>query len=132
MTLQRVLDLADEMKPNMVSLETRIQFINEIEGKIHGEILMKHVHEAEDEECPTYSADTDANEELEDGDEELLVPAPYDMVYVYWLLSRIDEINQEMDKYNNDRAMFENAWTEFGDYWRRGHMPITPYPQFYF
>ena len=48
------------------------------------------------------------------------------MVYVYWLISRIDHMNQEMDKYNNDRILFENAWGELSDYWTREHMPLQP------
>ena len=117
MTLQEALDMADQLKPNMMLESIKIRFISEIEGKIHKEILMKHEHDDEDETCPTYDSDTSR-------DTELLVPAPYDMVYVYWLLAQIDHMNMEMDKYNNDRALFENAYREFNDYWTREHMPL--------
>ena len=119
MTLQEALDLADELKPNMMLTATKIRFISEVEGKVHKEILMKHVHDAEAETCPVYDSDTDADET------ELLVPAPYDMLYVYYLMSKIDMMNQEEDKEYNNRVRFENAWREFGDYWTREHMPIT-------
>ena len=118
MTIQAALDMADQLKPNMMLESIKIRFISEIEGKIHKEILMKHEHDDEDETCPTYDSDTSR-------DTELLVPAPYDMVYVYWLLAQIDHMNMEMDKYNNDRALFENAYREFNDYWTREHMPVT-------
>jgi hypothetical protein len=46
------------------------------------------------------------------------------MVYVYWLMARIDHLNQEIDKYNTDRAMFENAYYEMSDWWNREKMPV--------
>ena len=118
MTIQDALDMADELKPNMMQESTKIRFLSEIEGKIYHEIIMKHEHE-DDIDMPEYDSDTDT-------DTELLAPAPYDMVYVYWLISRIDHMNQEMDKYNNDRILFENAWGELSDYWTREHMPLQP------
>lgn len=120
MTITDAITLADSLKPNMMADTVKIRFLNEIEGKVFHEILMKHVHDA-DMECPTY-------DETTDGSTELLVAAPYDMMYVYWIICQIDHLNMEMDKYNNDRALFENAWGNFGDYWNREHMPLSPWP----
>ena len=131
MTLQRVLDKTDEMKSSDMSRDTRIEFINEIEGKVHAEIIMANAHLEAEETCPSYSAEMEG-QVLEDGEEELLVPAPWDMLYVYWLMCQIDLQNREMESYNNDRALFENAWEEYASYRRRTHMPITPVQQFYF
>lgn len=117
MTIQQAMDKADAMKPNMMLLSVKIGFLSEIEGKIHEEIIMTHEHTAEEETCPVYDENTDTSTEM-------LVPAPYDMVYVYWLMAQIDHLNQEMDKYNNDRGLFEDAWGNFADYWNRKKMPI--------
>ena len=117
MTIQEALDLADQMKPNMLPRPVKIRFLNELEGMIHEEILMRHEHTEEEETRPEYGTETDPGTEL-------LVPSPYDMVYVYWLMSRIDHVNMEMDKYNNDRLLFENAYQQAGDWWNRTKMPI--------
>lgn len=117
MTIQKAIDLADSMKPNMMLQAVKIGFLSEIEGKIHEEIIMTHAHTAEEETRPVYDEETDTSTEM-------LVPAPYDMVYVYWLMAQIDHLNQEMDKYNNDRSLFEDAYGNFGDYWNRTRMPI--------
>lgn len=117
MTIQQAMDKADRMKPNMMPEEDKIGFLSEIEGKIHEEIIMTHEHTAEEETRPEYDSDTDPTTEM-------LVPAPYDMIYVYWLMAQIDHLNQEMDKYNNDRSLFEDAWGNFADYWNRKKMPI--------
>lgn len=124
MTIQQAMDRADAMKPNMMLEPVKISFLSEIEGKIHEEIIMTHEHTAEEETLPVYDENTDRSTEM-------IVPAPYDMLYVYWLMAQIDHLNQEMDKYNNDRSLFEDAWGNFADYWNRKKMPIQRNAQFW-
>ena len=120
MNIQKALDLADSMKPNMMAKRVKIAFLQELDQKIYKEILLKHRHEEEEENMPEYG----------DGDEgkDLLVPAPYDILYMYWLMSKIDLLNQEIDKYNNDRALFENAYDTMSDWWTRTRMPLGALP----
>ena len=117
MNIQEVLDMADQLKPNMMSRQVKIAFLQELDQKIYIEILLTHAHTEEEEVMPEYDTDTD-------GGTELLVPDPYGMIYVYWLMARIDHLNQEMDKYNSDRALFENAYNEMHDWWNRTKMPV--------
>lgn len=117
MNIQEALDMADGMKPNMMTRQTKIGFLQEIDQKIYTEILLTHEHEEEEEVLPEYDTDTD------DGT-ELLVPDPYSSLYPFWIMSRIDLLNQELDKFNNDRALFENAYNEMHDWWNRTKMPV--------
>ena len=117
MTIQGALDMADQLKPNMMSRAMKIAFLNELDGKIHTEVIMTHAHAAEEETLPVYDTETDPGTEL-------LIPSPYDGFYPYWIMSRIDELNQEMDKYNNDRALFENKYQEATDWINRTRMPV--------
>ena len=117
MTIQGALDLANQMKPNMMPKKAKIAFLTEIDQLIYEEILMKHEHTAAEEVKPEYDTETDP-------ETELLVPRPYDMLYVYWIMSKIDMLNQEVDKYNNDRALFENAYDMMHDWWNRTRMPV--------
>ena len=123
MTIQRALDLADQMKPNMMQDETKIQFLSELEGIIFDELLMQHEHLLEEERNRIYDADTDRGTEM-------LAPAPYDMVYVYWLMGKIDLQNMEIDKYNNDTALFNTAYETLSDWWTRNKMPIQKTREF--
>ena len=125
MNIQKALDLADQMKPNMMNREMKIHFLEEIDQLIHDEIIMKHEHTEEEETKPEYDKDTDPGTAL-------LVPDPYSELYVYWLMSKIDLQNLEMDKYNNDRALFENAYETMSDWWTRNNMPLTALPHFKF
>ena len=45
-------------------------------------------------------------------DWQLLLPAPWEEVYVLYLISKIDFYNQESDLYANDAAMYEQKWSE--------------------
>lgn len=56
-------------------------------------------------------------------DTELLAPYPYDEIYVHYINRQIDLQNQELDKYNNDTSLFNNAYDTLGDFWTRTHMP---------
>ena len=123
MTIQEALDMADQLKPNMMITPVKIRFINEIEGKIWEEIIMQHVHTPGEGVRPEYNTDTDPGTDL-------IVPAPYDMVYVYWLIAQIDHMTMEMDQYNNDRLLFEDAYGNFNDYWTRTRMPIQKVGKF--
>ena len=118
MTLQEAIDQVDEMKANMMSVRMKVGFLTEIDQLIHDEIVMKHEHTAEQAVRPVYSEDTDLMTEL-------IVPDPYGKdLYVYWLMSRIDDQNQEDGRYNVDRAKFENAYRTMADWWTRTFMPI--------
>ncbi len=122
MTIQDVLNLVDELKPNTMSTSAKVAFINEIEGKIHTEIIMRHEHTAEEETMPSY--------EPADLTEELLVAEPYHMLYVYWLETKLDEQYREWEEYNNHRALFDAAWKEFAEHWTSTHMPIQYAPHY--
>ena len=123
MTIQEAIDRVDELKPNMMSVRLKVEFLTEIEQMIHEEIILKHEHTAAQEAKPEYSEDTDLMTELQ-------VPDPYGMVYVYWLLSKIDMQNQEDGRYNVDRAHFENSYDTMRTWWTRTHMPIQKTREF--
>ena len=119
MTLQEAIDRVDEMKANMMSVRMKVGFLTEIDQLIHDEIVMKHAHTAEQAQKPAYNEETDLMTEL-------IVPDPYGRdVYLYWLMCRIDDQNQEDGRFNVDRAKFENAYRTMSDWWTREHMPLT-------
>ena len=123
MTIQEAIDTLDEMKPNAMSMLLKMKYLTEIEQLIHGEIIMRHVHTPEQETAPVYTEITDENTEL-------IIPDPYSMLYVYWLMSKIDIQNQEDGRYNVDRAHFENAWETMSDWYTRTNMPIQQVREF--
>ena len=117
MTIQEALDTADRMKPNMMDTGLKIKFLNEIEGKVYEEIVMTHLHTPAEAVRPEYDTGTDPATQL-------IMPAPYDQFYVYWIMMKIDLLNQEADKYNNDAALFDQEYRSMQDWWNRKRMPL--------
>ena len=143
MTIQEALDIVDEMKPNMMSRKMKIKYLTQIEQLIFSEIVNKH-YDGNRPPINPYNEHTDPleippeedipqppeprsmpryTEQTDDGT-ELIIPDPYAMVYVYWLMTKIDMQNQEDARYNIDRAHFENAYETMSDWYTREHMPV--------
>lgn len=72
-----------------------------------------------------YNEDTDLQTEL-------LVPAPYDEVYLRWMEAQIDYHNGEYDKYNNAIIMFNTAFEAYAAYYNQHHMPVSRGRRFLF
>ena len=123
MTIQDAISTLDEMKPNAMSDVLKMKYLTEIEQLIHAEIVLKHVHPAEQDAKPKYTTETDKLTEL-------LVPDPYSDVYVKYLMTQVDRQNQEDGRYNIDRAQFEAAYMTMSDWWTRTHRPIQRVREF--
>jgi len=60
-----------------------------------------------------------------DEDTELLVIDPYGIpLYTNWLLMQISLYNREINHYNNQSTLFNNAWSDYAAYIIRTYMPI--------
>ena len=115
MTVGESLANIDEIKPNQVSREKKIEWLEKIEERIQEEIVKTHIG-VEQIEDPWY--------EKESVDEmaELYVKSPYDEVYRWWLAIQIDLVNQEYDKYNAELALFNQAFLDYASYINRNYM----------
>ena len=122
MTLQQAIDRVDTLRTNMQDRALKIQWLSELDGLIWKELICKHYPKPGEEIRLAPMPEYDENTDLE---QRLIVPKPYDNIYTYWLMAKIDEQTMELDKYNNDKTMFTAAYESFSDYWTRTHMPIT-------
>ena len=116
MTITRAIALADELCPNAYSDDVKLQWINQIEGRLALEVFLMAVAEVQDNFQYTTVDDT-----------ELLVKSPHDDIYTWWLRSQIDLAHAEYDKAANDTAMFEAAWTEFVVWFCQRYDPAQGY-----
>lgn len=101
MTVIGAIRMADGLKNNDYSMEMKIAWVNEIEGKVRMEIMHEKTF------VPFALPD--------DEDAQLAAPVPYDKLYRYYLCAMIDYANGEYDKYQNSMAMFNES---YGDFWR--------------
>ena len=116
MTINEAIFRIDSIKPNGYSMPEKIKWLSTLDGMIKREIIDTH----EGAEKVTFNG-YDENSNLTTA---LLVPAPYDDIYLRWLEAQIDYANNEYGKYNNSITLYNSAYANFDRYYNRTHMPI--------
>ena len=84
MKLIEAIQKIDELKHNTFSTGEKISWLSSLDGNI--KTLTIDTHFGEKTEFTGYYEETD-------GDTVLLVPAPWDDLYLYWLEAQIDYYN---------------------------------------
>ena len=123
MTIIEAINRIDAVHPNNYTQHDKVAWISTLDGVIKKEIIDTH----EGAEAVSFSGYTDDTP----ADTELLVPAPYDEVYLFWLQSKIDYWNGEMGKYNNSISMYNTAYSNFEKAYNREHKPISKKLKFF-
>lgn len=120
MTVQQAIERANEMRMgNSSTDEMKIRWLSELDGMIYNDVIRKHKGN-ESKIMPEYSTDnTNA---------ELIVEAPYDVLYVYYLMAQIDLAASEINKYNASVQLYNSALSNYKNYYRRNHRPLDNPP----
>lgn len=115
-TLQQALTRIDAICPNAWDETAKLLWLNECESMIQTRILG-----AAPEACITYDADTDRSTAL-------LVPAPFDRLYVYYVIAMCDYAAHETAHYADSMMLFNAALDEYAKWYQRanGAAPIAP------
>ena len=116
MTLTEAIGIIDTVKPNGYGEAEKIRWLSVLDGTVKRELLDTR----EGAECgfEGYSERTDRAREL-------LVPHPYDEIYIRWLEAQIDYAGGEYGKYNNSIALFNAAYEAFEKYCNRTRTPTA-------
>ena len=116
MTIIEAINRTDELKPNSYTRLQKIGWLSTLDGMIHRDIIMTH-QDPDPAEFAGYDDTTDI-------ETELLVGAPFEDLYIYWLESRIDYYNGETARYNNSITTFNSAYLTFQNDYNRNHQPV--------
>jgi hypothetical protein len=117
MTIMGAINHLDAVKPNGYGQTEKIRWLSQLDGKVKSEIIDTH----EGGEKITFNG----YDEQTPLTQELLVPHPYDEVYIRWLEAMIDYANGEYAKYNNAAMVYQTAYTSFEKYYNRTHKPVA-------
>ncbi|MBQ3210755.1 MAG: hypothetical protein IJB09_04615 [Oscillospiraceae bacterium] len=123
MTLGEAISRLDELKPNGFSRGQKIFWLSALDATVKKEIIDSHEGGGDMGFAPYDEGSAD--------DTALLVPAPYDEVYLRYLEAQIDYSNGEYDRFNNSNAMYAAAYTAFSRAYNRSHMPIGGRKKYY-
>ena len=124
MTILEAINRVDTTKPNSYTQVEKVDWLSTIDGIIKKEIIDTH----EGGEAIVFDG-YDANTSLET---PLLVPAPYDDIYIRWLEARIDYAQGEYGKYNNSATAYNAAFEAYSRYYNMNHMPKHTIKRFIF
>lgn len=117
MTIIEAIALVDNLKPNTYTQDDKIRWLSKLDGVVKAEIIDTHEGGSE-----VSFRGYDENTQLET---VLLVPAPYDDIYRFWLEAQIDYTNADFDKYNNSSMRYNAEYSAFERHYNRTHKPIT-------
>lgn len=115
MTLIEAISRIDNLKHNTFSHEEKVAWLSRLDYMVKREIL--DTHEGGDGDGFTgYDLSSDV-------ETQLLVPPPYDEMYLRWLEAQIDYCNGEFGRFNNAMEMFQADYQGFRNFYNRTHMP---------
>ena len=114
MKIIEAINQLDSLVHNTYEQSNKVKWLSRLDGMVKRQVI--DVHEGEPFEFNGYDDNTDPGTEL-------LIPAPYDAVYLLWLEAQIHYHNGEYEKYNNAIDTFDKDFTEYKNYYTRTHMP---------
>lgn len=113
MTLIEAIHRTDAVKPNGYSQDEKIRWISVLDGTVKSEIIDPR-EGAEDVSFRPYDENTPLTQIL-------LIPHPYDDIYIRWLEAQMDYANGEIGRYNNSITSFNAALAAFERCYHRLH-----------
>ena len=120
MTISEVLARVDRLKPNSISKADKVLWLSDCDTNIFKSIMRTH---QPDEETPeTFAGYDDSTSE----DTVLLAEPPYDELYTHFLTMHIDMVNMDINKFNNNTALYNGALMNYAAFYTRTHRPIYP------
>ena len=124
MTIREAINRVDDLKFNTYSDNDKVAWLNRLDNSVKNLIIDTH----EGWEKVNFTGYGDST----DMDTVLLVPAPFDEVYLRWLEAQIDYHNGEFDKFNASIIMYNTAFDAYANFYNRNHMPRSRGTRFIF
>ena len=107
MTVKEAISQTDSLKPNKYSIEDKLRWLSEVEYSIFSNITLKYRH------FPWEKIEPYAPFTPDDMEKTLRAPFPFSNIYTAYLKMKIDEENQETDRYNASATLFNYYFDEY-------------------
>lgn len=135
MTVAGIIEQYNSERPNQVLDSVKVGWLKKLESMIVKEVINTHEHDLTDNSKLelTVSGSTlfikksgslSNHIDTFDMDTELLVPEPYDDVYIYYLDQRIALQNNDTKRYNVSSAQYNNAYLCYQQYFNRTYKTL--------
>lgn len=114
MTINDILTMVDEVKPNQYDDYVKGGWIESLDKRIYNDIVVPHLVEMEIPEH--YDMNT-----------EVIAEDEYCDMYKHYVMAQIDYHNNETERYMNSMTMFNASYKDFADHYNRTHRPHGSY-----
>ena len=118
------MDGVDKLLYNTYTAGQKAAWLSKLDAMVWEQIL-KPREGGETVPFPGYTGDTDR-------DTVLLVPSPYDSLYLRWLEAQIHYHNGEIPRYNNAITLFNTEYNAYAAACTRAHPPAGGSKRFLF
>lgn len=115
MTINEAIARVDELRDNTMAPNIKIAWLQMVDQQVYHEIIKGRVG-ADAVSLPDYSD--------ENGERVLLVPPPYDMLYVYRLEAEICYRSEEIDRQANALTRYNELMDAFAKQYAREHRSL--------
>ena len=107
MIVSEAIERVKERKPNAYDDHTLLEWLNEIEARVQRELL-----DTAPEGIFTYAIERDM-------ERELLLPKPYDVIYIHYIIAMIEFNQQEYEAYNNTVELVNSTFLDAQKYYNQ-------------
>ena len=114
MTILEAIGRVDALRHNTFCQEEKIRWLAQVDGQVNRELIRTH---EDGMDFRPYDAQTPL-------EQELLVPAPYDELYLHYLEAQMDYYQAEFDHYNRSMGMYQAVFSAFANDYNRTHRPL--------
>lgn len=115
MTIQTAIEMTDSLCFNQIDTVPKIKWLSDLDWTVYQDVLQTHEGTAQ---IPYSGYGPDVDLET-----ELLIQAPYDELYRWYLEMKIHDATGETARYNNAAAKYNAAFIAYADFVNRKHMP---------
>ncbi|MBE5816187.1 MAG: hypothetical protein E7315_00520 [Clostridiales bacterium] len=107
MTIKQATDTFDSRYPCSYTYEDKVRWLSGLDMRIARELLIPF---------GIFDKDFSGYEASASPDTPLLVPHPFDEMYILYLIMQTDLFNGETQRYNNDILAFMSVYNDFCAY----------------
>lgn len=118
MTINEVIAKCDFIYANTIDNKEKIYLLSQLDGRVKTDILDKY-ESTEEAEFSGYTESTAQNTVL-------MVPFPFDNIYVSWLVAHMYLLMEERNKYNDWLNIFNAEWDSYARYYAQNHKQKSP------
>lgn len=126
MTVNEVITQLGSVKPHAFTDDVLCKWLSQLDGQLFEDVVKWHRFPLKQDEEGKLHPDYPSHGPYTEDDMEkvLMIPAPYDDVYIKWLSAQIDYNNHDIGRYNNSMVMYNQALKSYTDWLNRNYLPL--------